>query len=361
MPRYRRIAIIQYGIGQVGRALLEQLLAGRERLAARTGLELRHVALADSHGLLADSDGLSDAALATALEAKSQRIGLVQQPGGEPHPGAGWLPSLTIAGPVVVVDVTAAEGMEPIAQQALDRGWGVVLANKRPLAGPLAVFRALTAGPRLRYEATVGAGLPWVEALTHLLDTGDRVSRLEAAVSGTLGYIASQLEAGQPFSAAVRQARALGYTEPDPRDDLSAADVRRKGLILARTLGLPLSWEDLPAEPLYPPAWNALGVEEFMAELPALDAEYAQRSAAALAAGRTLRYSVVVEEGGAVASLLEVPRDSALGGLQGPNCLLAMHTERYHPLPLAIGGPGAGAAVTAAGVYADIISLGMES
>jgi homoserine dehydrogenase len=356
----RRISIIQYGLGQVGQALLRQILAGRERLAARRGLELRHVALADSSGLLADEAGLGDAALRTALESKAQGVGLGRLPGGQRHPEAKALQWPGAPAPAIVVDVTAADGMEAVARGALARGWGVVLANKRPLAGSLETFRELTTSQHLRYEATVGAGLPWIEALTHLLDTGDRVLRLEAAVSGTLGFIATQLESDVPFSAAVAEARSRGYTEPDPRDDLSAADVRRKGLILGRLLGLTLSWEDLPVEPLYPPAWDGLDLAGFTEELPTLDRPYRERMAAALGVGHTLRYTVEVEGTTCTASLREVRRDSPAGALRGANCLLAIHSKRYHPQPLVIGGPGAGPEVTAAGVYADIVSLGLE-
>ncbi len=350
-----RISIIQYGLGQVGQALVRQILAGRERLAQRAGVELRHVALADSSGLLADAGGLDDGRLAQALAAKVQGVGLRKQPGGEVRPEG--LP--TAEGATVYVDVTAAEEMETLALEALARSWGVVLANKRPLAGDLGMFRRLTASRRLRHEATVGAGLPWIETLAHLLDTGDRVLSLEAAVSGTLGFLCSQLEAGVPFSAAVAEARARGYTEPDPRDDLSAGDVRRKALILARLLGLALSWEDLPAESLYPREWDALAIDGFAARLPELDADYAARMATALAHGQTLRYSVAIADGRCAVGLREVAVDSPLGALQGPDCLLALHTERYRAAPLVIRGPGAGAEVTAAGVYADIITLGL--
>ncbi len=356
----KRIDIVQYGLGHVGQALLRQVLAGRERLAARTRLELRHVALADSRGLLAEERGLDDAWLERALAAKVRGTSLVGA-GFPVRPGRPEsVPPQAAGNPLVLVDVTAADGMEGLALQALERGWGVALANKRPLAGSLETFRRLAASSRLRCEATVGAGLPWIEMLTHLLDTGDRVLRLEAAVSGTLGYIASQLEAGVPFSRAVAEARARGYTEPDPRDDLSAADVRRKALILARLLGQALEWDDLAAEALYPRAWDALDVEGFMAKMAELDRDYAARTAAAQAAGRTLRYSAEIEEGHCAVGLHEVEKSSPLGALTGPTCLLAIHTERYRPQPLAISGPGAGAEVTAAGVYADIISLGME-
>ncbi len=355
----KRINIVQYGLGQVGQALLRQILAGRQQLATRSGLELRHIALADSRGFLADTAGLADEQLQAALEGKTQGGAIDRLPGAQAHT-AGPAPLPNAHDATVLVDVTAAEGMDALAQAALSRGWGVALANKRPLCGPMATFHALAGRRRLRCEATVGAGLPWIEALTHLLNTGDRVLQLEAAVSGTLGFIASRLEQGTPFSAAVREARALGYTEPDPRDDLSAADVRRKGLILARLLGHSLEWEDLPAEALYPAEWGALDVDGFMARLPELDESMAGRMHNALAAGRTLRYSIAIDGTGCRAGLREVDRDSPLGRLQGPDCLLAVRTERYNPQPLVISGPGAGAEVTAAGVYADILSLGME-
>ncbi|MDI7277669.1 MAG: homoserine dehydrogenase [Anaerolineae bacterium] len=359
MRRGKRVFVVQYGLGQVGRALLRQVLAGRERLRQRTGLEIAYLALADSRGELVDERGLADETLRQALEAKERGTGLTRQPGGTPRDGE--LPFLSWSmGPLVVVDVTAADGMETVALEALEHGCGVVLANKRPLAGSVGVFRRLTASPRLRFEATVGAGLPWIEALTHLLDTGDQVLRLEAAVSGTLGYILGQVEAGVRFSAAVREACARGYAEPDPRQDLSAADVRRKALILARMLGQELEWDGLPAEPLYPVPWNSLDLDGFLAELPALDRPYAERMAAALAVGHTLRYVAEIGEGHAECGLREVTNDSSLGRLRGSTCLLAIWSERYAPEPLLISGPGAGAEVTAAGVYADIISLGME-
>ena len=355
----RQVSLVQYGLGHVGQALLRQVLAGRKQLAARTGLDLRHVAVVDSRGLLADPRGLSDAALRAALAGKAQGQSLDRQPGGQPRP-AGLPPLPSLAGPTVLVDVTAADGMEKPALDALDRGWGVVLANKRPLAGDLETFRRLTGSRRLRHEATVGAGLPWIETLSHLLDTGDRILRLEAAVSGTLGYLFSQLEAGVAFSAAVAEARARGFTEPDPRDDLAADDVRRKGLILARLLGRPVKWDDLPAEPLYPRAWDALDVAGFMAALPELDDTFRQRVETARATGHVLRYSIEINEESCSAGLREVPCASPLGTLQGPNCLLAIHSMRYQPAPLVISGPGAGAEVTAAGVYADLITLGLE-
>lgn len=354
-----QVNLIQYGLGNVGRALVRQIRAGRERLAARTGLALRHVALADSGGVLQAAEGLDDAALLRALSAKDNGLPLTRLPGAEPRSANSIVPRVN-DGPCIVIDVTAADGMEAVALDALPRGWGVALANKRPLTGSLETFRRLTGSGRLRCEATVGAGLPWIEMLAHLLDTGDRILRLEAAVSGTLGYLMSQLEAGVPLSQAVVEARRRGYTEPDPRDDLGASDVRRKALILARLLGQPLEWQDIPAQPLYPPAWDTLDVDGFLARLPELDAEYAGRMRRAKAAGRTLRYGVEVGEGSCTVGLREVPIDSPLGALQGPACLLAFHTGRYSPAPLVISGPGAGAEVTAAGVYADVIALARE-
>ena len=360
MPGIRRVGIVQYGLGSVGQALVRQVLAGRKPLAGRRALQVVHVALADSESAVGDGAGLTDATLEGALLAKSRGLGLDGLPGARRRDPLQPIVPAGAPRRLVAVDVTAADGMEAVALDAVSRGWGVVLANKRPLAASLEAFRRLVASRRLRYEATVGAGLPWIEALAHLLDTGDRVLRLEASVSGTLGFLCWQLEEGVPLSAALAEARARGYTEPDPRDDLGAADVQRKALILARTLGHALDWRDLPAEPLYPPAWQSLSREQFLAELPGLDRAYAERMAAAQAVGRTLRYVVEIEGQRCSAGLQEVERGSALGRLRGATCLAAFHTERYQPAPLVISGPGAGAGVTAAAVYSDIIALGME-
>ncbi|NCC36639.1 MAG: homoserine dehydrogenase, partial [Chloroflexia bacterium] len=236
----------------------------------------------------------------------------------------------------------------------------VVLANKLPLSAGLAQFQALMADAATRYEATVGAGLPIIATLQALLDSGDTVTRIEAAMSGTLGYLCSQLETGEALSTALRAAHALGYTEPDPRDDLSGADVARKALILARTCGLPWSINDIPAEPWFPPAMAGLSRDEFLARAEELDAPFASRVAEARAVGGALRYVATVTPQGASVGLRIVPAEHPLASLRGADNLFSFTTTRYAERPLVVRGPGAGQSLTAAGVLADIVATARE-
>jgi homoserine dehydrogenase len=196
--------------------------------------------------------------------------------------------------------------------------------------------------------------------LQYLVDTGDRITEIEGCLSGTLGYLCSELERGNPFSAAVEEARALGYAEPDPREDLSGRDVARKALIMARTAGWPLDRADLTVEPLYPRELASVPVDAFLAVSHAQDGLYGRRLAEALDRGETLRYVARVGPEGGSVGLVAVKRESSLGTLRGPGNYVAFRTERYAEIPLAIAGPGAGPQVTAAGVLGDIIRMCRE-
>jgi homoserine dehydrogenase len=261
---------------------------------------------------------------------------------------------------VILVDATASTRTAPTLRAALDAGCGVVLANKIPLAGPWADAQPFFGHPHVRYEVTVGAGLPVIATLNYLLDTGDRFTAIEGCLSGTLGYLCAELERGVPYSTAVAQARSLGYTEPDPRDDLSGKDVARKALILARTVGWPLEEADLTVEPLYTESLSGISVEDFVAATPSLDAEYAARVEGARADGRVLRYVAQVGPEGGSVGLVAVARDGPLAALRGPANYVALHTARYDPVPLVLSGPGAGPGVTAAGVLNDVIRLAQQ-
>jgi homoserine dehydrogenase len=184
--------------------------------------------------------------------------------------------------------------------------------------------------------------------------------RIEAAMSGTLGYLCSELEAGQPLSTALRTAHARGYTEPDPRDDLSGADVGRKTLILARTCGL--TWEPaaVVAEPWFPPELATVSRDEFMARAEELDAPFAARVAEARASGGALRYVATLSPEGASVGLRVLPAEHPLSSLRGADNFFGFTTERYSERPLIVRGPGAGFTVTAAGVLADIIATARE-
>jgi bifunctional aspartokinase / homoserine dehydrogenase 1 len=235
-----------------------------------------------------------------------------------------------------------------------------VLANKKPLAGPHRDHEALLAaaeasGRRILYEATVGAGLPILDTHRKLVESGDRVLRIEGCLSGTLGFVLSSVSAGRPFSEAVREAMGRGYTEPDPRDDLSGRDAARKGLILGRLLG----YRGAPpeAENLVPPRLARFPLAEFLERLPSLDEEWARRVKREAAAGRVLRYLVVATPRSVRAYLAAVPVGSPAGALSGTRNLVSFTTRRYREEPLVVTGPGAGAEVTAAGILNDIQQL----
>jgi homoserine dehydrogenase len=259
----------------------------------------------------------------------------------------------------VIVDVTSDETGDLLCA-ALGQGFDVVLANKKPLAGSWRSYADLleatsAGGRRLRYEATVGAGLPIIDTYDKLVETGDRVLRIEGCVSGTLTYVVSAVSAGTPFSVAVREAVERGYAEPDPRDDLSGRDAARKALILARLLGY--RGASPAADDLVPRSLKKLSIPEFMKRVSVLDAEWAARTKREAAQGRVLRYVVTATSRGVSAKLTAVPADGPIGALQGTRNLVAFTTRRYRTEPLVISGPGAGAEVTAAGILNDVYSL----
>jgi homoserine dehydrogenase len=233
----------------------------------------------------------------------------------------------------------------------------VAVANKKPLCADYDTFARLTAHPRghIAYEATVGAGLPLIHTLRTLIDAGDELVDMTACLSGTLGYLCSELEDGRPLSQVVPEARARGFTEPDPRDDLSGADVRRKALILARTMNQHLELEDVPGAPLI--RLEEGDVEQWLAGLARHDVTLATRVRSAREQGDVLRYVARILPGKCEVGLRAVPRLSAVGRLRGTDNILTVHTRFYGERPLVISGPGAGPDVTAAGVFGDLLRL----
>lgn len=353
----REMQMIQLGMGGVGQALVQQVLAQRSILAARYGITLNYLALVDRSGALAIGSTLTDAMVQEALAAKRAGQPLATVAGGRPIDN--WQ-TLLPATPCIVVDVTAADGMEAGLVAAVSAGHRVVLANKRPLTGAHEAFTGLTTAGATRYEATVGAGLPIINTLQSLLDSGDRLVRLEASMSGTLGYLCSALEQGQPLSDAVRTARDRGWTEPDPRDDLSGADVARKALILARTAGLSWDLADVPGEPWFPPELAAIGIDDFMARVADLDQRFADRVAQAQAQNSVLRYVATITPEHASVGLHRLPLEHPIAALRGTDNLFTFTTARYTTQPLVVRGPGAGVEVTAAGVLGDIVATARE-
>jgi aspartokinase/homoserine dehydrogenase 1 len=350
-PESPRTDVVLLGFGRVGRALADQL-------ASRNGgSRVRVVAALDRSGYVFDPRGISRPRLLRLAQGKDQGE-LLATLGGRKAGAAealAFIASHAVSRPTLV-DVTA-EDTSDLLHLALGQGFDLVLANKKPLAGSAQSYEKLlaaatAAGRRIRYEATVGAGLPIIDTHLKLVESGDRVLRIDGCVSGTLGYVLSAVSDGKPFSQAVLEAVEKGYAEPDPREDLSGRDAARKGLILARLLGY--AGAPPAAEDLVPRALRRVPLPEFLKRLPSLDADWSARVARAGARGRVLRYVVSATAKEVRAQLVEVPANSSTGALRGTRNLVSFTTRRYRAEPLVITGPGAGAQVTAAGILNDI-------
>jgi aspartokinase/homoserine dehydrogenase 1 len=355
-PAAPRTDVVLLGFGRVGRALADQIAAPNGRG------DIRVVGLLDRSGYIFEPRGISRRRL-TDLAREKDAGRLLSSLGGRAAPAAdalAFMANHAVSRPVVV-DVTSEETGD-LLRAALGHDFNVVLANKKPLAGSwesyAALFSASSNGRQIKYEATVGAGLPIIDTFHKLVETGDRVLRIEGCVSGTLMYVVSAVSAGRRFSEAVREAVERGYAEPDPRDDLSGRDAARKALILARLLG----YRGVAPTPddLVPRALKGLPLATFMARLPAADEQWRTRVASEAARGRVLRYVVSATPRGVSARLSAVPVTSPIGALQGTRNLVAFTTTRYSSEPLVISGPGAGAEVTAAGILNDICSLAAQ-
>lgn len=357
---HTELSVLLLGKGIVGGSLLKQLATHGAKLRGDHDVQVRLVGLGGSRGVVFEPKGLAPAEASARLEqalaegkARASARDVLAELARLPNP--------------VLVDCTAAAGMEDIYMAAFASAINVVSANKQPLALPHAKRDALHAAARrhyrvYHYETTVGAALPVIETLKNLVRTGDRVVRIEGAFSGTLGYLSEQLTAGVPLSEAVRKARDLGYTEPHPRDDLSGLDVARKALILARELGLALDLTDVALEPLVPASYLAEDdPEKFLAALAGADAAAAGRITTLKAEGRLLRYLARIEPEAPGAKITVAPigvdATHPAASLRGAEAFVAFHTERYQQYPLVVRGAGAGGDVTAAGVLADILRL----
>jgi homoserine dehydrogenase len=349
------VPVILLGAGGVGRSLIEQIVHGRQQLAARNQIHFQITAVVDSKGWLWAADGLSDDQLLEAVAVKKKRQPLSQ----ERPSNLDILAQAEAAGPPpgILVDTTAADGLEPVLDRALAMGWGVALANKKALAGPWEMAQRYYNNPRLRHESTVGGGQPIIATLRYLLDTNDPIQRIQGQLSGSLGFICGRLDEGVPFSRAVAEAKAKGYTEPDPRDDLGGLDARRKIMILGRMAGWPMEEADIEIESLYPRSLAHLTVPEFMAAAVAIDPSRRDRVAAAQAEESILRHTAWLENGKGKVGLTAVPQNSSLANLK----YISFRTGFYDIEPLLIGGKGAGVGMTAAGVLGDMIALTREA
>lgn len=368
------ISLILMGCGGVGRQLLQHIVSCRS-LHAKQGIHLRVVGVCDSNSLLVASDvftmELGDTSLLQVCRIKSDGSSLLTLgASGELQVFTNLestkkiIDVATLLGKstgLALVDCSASSETIALLTQAVDLGCCIVMANKKPLTSTMADYDKLISHPRhIRHESTVGAGLPVISSLNRILSSGDPVRRIIGSLSGTLGYVMSEVEDGKPISEVVRSAKSLGYTEPDPRDDLSGMDVARKGLILARLLGWRINLDDIKIESLYPKemAPGVMSVEEFLGTgLLLLDKDIKERVSKASLSGNVLRYVCVIEASRCEVGIQELTKDSPLGRLRGSDNVLEIYSRCYNDQPLVIQGAGAGNDTTAAGVLADIIDI----
>ncbi|KAF8113380.1 hypothetical protein N665_0050s0038 [Sinapis alba] len=372
----KKISVILMGCGGVGRQLLQHIVSFRS-LHAKMGVHVRVVGVSDSKSLLVPIDvlkeELDDDLLSQVCSIKSA---------GSPLANLGALGKgeyrvfndsesrreteeiaqrLGKSTGLVVVDCSASNETVEILMKAVGLGCCAVLANKKPLTSTLEHYDKLVLDPRrIRHESTVGAGLPVIASMNRIISSGDPVHSIVGSLSGTLGYVMSELEDGRPLSQVVRAAKTLGYTEPDPRDDLSGMDVARKALILARLLGKRIIMDSIKIESLYPEEMGPglMSVEDFLQKgIAKLDQNIEERVKRASSNGCVLRYVCVIEGSSVQVGIREVPKDSPLGRLRGSDNIVELRSRCYKEQPLVIQGAGAGNDTTAAGVLADIIDM----
>ena len=350
----KTVSIGLVGPGSVGSALLEQLAGEAERLRQNFNLDLRVRAVGSSSRML-----LADRRIDLGRWRDDLKSGEdIDLERFVDHVQADHLPH------TVLIDCTAEDSIANRYGQWLERGIHVITPNKRAHSGPMDYYADLKrirhrANTHFLYEATVGAGLPVIQTVKDLVETGDEITRISGILSGTLAYLFNVFDATQPFSEIVREARARGYTEPDPRDDLSGMDVARKAVILAREAGLTMGLADLEVESLVPAALVDVSIDEFLERLVDFDAPMAERYQQAQQDNRVLRYVADVDlaHGTANVRLASYPLDHPFANINLTDNIVQFETRRYCENPLIIRGPGAGPEVTAAGVFADLLRL----
>lgn len=348
------ISVGLVGPGNVGAMLLDQVAAQAERLRAEFSLDFRIRAIATSTRMHLAERAVDLADWRNVLAADSVPL---DWSAFETHVNAEHLPHAAI------VDCSASGDVADLYPGWFDAGIHVVTPNKKAHSGSLERYddlhrRRRQYGAHFLYETTVGAALPVIETLRDLRQTGDEIYSIEGIFSGTLAYLFNVFDGSVPFSTIVREARDSGYTEPDPRDDLSGMDVARKVIILAREIGMRLELEDLTVESLVPPGLGDGSTDAFLDALPEYDESMKQRWNEAHAKGEILRYvGRLSQTDGATVRLESLPADHAFGNMNLTDNVVRYVSRRYHDNPLVVQGPGAGPAVTAAGVFADMLRL----
>lgn len=349
--------IFLVGTGLIGKSLLAMMSKEYQRLAKQNNLEVNVAGIANSTKMLFRESGLP---MENALQEMLQQ--------GEPmnmDAFFGTMNALNLSNSIFV-DCTSSEEVTQHYQSILSSNISIVTPNKKANSGSMEKYAQLKSmafrrGVKFLYETNVGAGLPVINTLNDLLMSGDKVLRIEAVLSGTLNFIFSSFTEGKRFSDVVKEAKQKGYTEPDPRDDLNGMDVARKTLILSRESGLELELEDIEVENLVPQDCSEGKVDDFFSKLGAHDGAFDLLRKNAASRNEKLRYMAVLEKGRTTIKLASVNDQHPFYSLSGSDNIILLTTERYHERPMVIRGPGAGAEVTAAGVFADIIRIGNYS
>uniref|UniRef100_A0A0D9XC56 ACT domain-containing protein n=1 Tax=Leersia perrieri TaxID=77586 RepID=A0A0D9XC56_9ORYZ len=351
------LAVGIIGPGLIGGTLLDQLKDQAAVLKENMNIDLRVIGIAGSRTMHLSDIGVDLNQWKELLQKEAKPADLASF--------VGHLSENHVFPNKVLVDCTADTNVASHYYDWLKKGIHVITPNKKANSGPLDRYLKLRTLQRASYthyfyEATVGAGLPIISTLRGLLETGDKILRIEGIFSGTLSYIFNNFEGTQTFSNVVAEAKEAGYTEPDPRDDLSGTDVARKVIILARESGLRLELSDIPVKSLVPEALRSCSsADEFMQKLPSFDQDWDKQRNEAEAAGEVLRYVGVVDVAnrkGRV-ELQSYKKDHPFAQLSGSDNIIAFTTSRYKEQPLIVRGPGAGAEVTAGGVFCDILRL----
>lgn len=352
LSEYQVLNLFICGVGTVGSSLIEQIRGQRERLMQERGLKLNVVGIISGHYAVFNREGIDldnfREELIAGGESNMKRL-------KEEVIGMNIFNS-------VFVDCTASEEVASLYQDFLNHNISVVAANKVAASSQYDNYKALKQTARRRgvkylFETNVGAGLPIINTINDLINSGDKILRIEAVVSGTLNFIFNTISEEIKLSDTIRLAKEKGYSEPDPRIDLSGKDVIRKLVILAREAGYPIEQDDVEKNLFIPQELFDGSLEDFWDKVPSLDADFEERRKRLVAEGKRWRFVARLDEGRASVSLQEVNQWHPFYNLEGSNNIILLTTERYKEYPMMIQGYGAGASVTAAGVFADIMSI----
>lgn len=351
LSEFKELNLFICGVGTVGGMLIEQIRSQQEKLMQTHRLKLNVVGIASSHKAVFSRAGIDLATYREQLEAS---------PESNPERLRDGIVGMNIFNSVFV-DCTASKEVASLYQTFLDHNISVVAANKVAASSSYDIYRrlkttALQRGVKYLFETNVGAGLPIIGTINDLVSSGDRILKIEAVLSGTLNFIFNAISESVPFSETVRLAKEMGYSEPDPRIDLSGQDVVRKLVILTREAGYKAEQEEVVKNLFVPDEMFAGSLEDFWRKLPELDADFEERRRVLASQGKRWRFVAKMENGKMSVGLKEVDSRHPFYGLEGSNNIVLLTTERYHEYPMLIQGYGAGAEVTAAGVFANIMS-----